>query len=153
MIKKQSSAILYNGVIFIVAKQGTESVPAPTDKISTSLLTDDICDIGGKLSESLNSFIPSRQRFTREDWKKVNLPLLELSGVKTEKLLFGNAKLVQVGQLNEIITIYPTTNNGWKNIENKTLADKAISLNVNEINNCDLGLALVNAFEISTLKV
>lgn len=153
MIKKESNAILYNGVIYIIAKQGTESVPAHTDNISMVKLSDDVCDIGSKLLISLNSFIPSRQRFNREDWKKVNLPLLKLANVKTEKLLFGNSKLVQVVLRDDNISIYPSINKGWKSTENKTLGENVITININDSNNCDLGLALLQAFEISTLEI
>lgn len=153
MIKKESNAILYKKVIYMIAKQGTESVPAHTDNISVALLTDNECEIGSKLLDSLNSFVSSRQRFNREDWKRVNLPLLKVTNAKTEKELFGNSKLVQIVYRDDIISIYPSINRGWKSTENKTLGDLVINLKVNEMDNCDLGTALLKAFEISILEV
>lgn len=153
MIKRRTNAKLLNNKIYLTVFQGTESVPAPTDKIIQVEITDDICLIGAKVVETLDLFLFSNIRFGREDWKLVYKPLLKITGLKTEKKLFDSVKMVDIYSRGSTLTVVPIRNTGWKNKETRPMDNHSLSGDLNKLSTCEIGEMVIKAFEISTLEL
>jgi hypothetical protein len=153
MIKRDSSALLHDKKVYLVVHQGTESIPAPTDKIYECTITCNSDYIGKLAKDTLYSYIQNRIRFTREDWKKVNEPLLKQMGFKTVKKLYDNVKIVNIFSRDNKLMLLPYKNCGYNKSGSKSIDDKMITTDLESVTDFELGEMLKQAFEIATLEV
>lgn len=153
MIKRDSSALLLGNTIYLVVHRGTESIPAPADKIFELLVTDEPNYIGSKVKEALYAFIQDKVRFGREDWKKVYEPQLLRMGFKTVKKMYDSVKIVNIFSRDNKLMLLPYKNCGYNKSGTKSFDDKIITTDLEGVSDYELGEMLKIAFEISTLEV
>ena len=148
-MRKESSAFLFKNKIFIHAKKGTQSVPAFSEPLFQLELNDSVELIGNKVRKCIEAYQSGNERYDREKWKTVNIPLLKLAGVKGSSSFFGKALNVPINLENNSIVFFPTLNTGKGGL--KWTQHPNIELDFSTATDEDLGKALLKAFELSSI--
>ncbi|MFN6087998.1 MAG: contact-dependent growth inhibition system immunity protein [Cyclobacteriaceae bacterium] len=148
-MRKEINAYQLDKRIFVHSKKGTQSVPAFAEPLYQLSTDEDPILIGKKVRECIEAYQPGSERYTREDWKKVNDPLIKLAGEKSSKAFFKKVLYVPISLINDKLTLFPSVNagsDGFKNTEHPN-----IELDYSAATDEDLGKALLKAFELSSI--
>lgn len=146
-------AFVLNDKIFLNSKKTTnQGMALLAEPIFKLALTEDpklIGEKGRKCIESYNND-KSTPHPTREGFKTINAPLIELADEKNAKSFFSKVKNVDVVLIDSRLFFTPTNNHGWKEGFKKTRYPN-IELDYASSTDEDLGKALLKAFELSSI--
>jgi hypothetical protein len=151
-MNKLADATLLDNRIFINSKKGTESVAVLSEPIFELKIDSSPELLGEKVRICIESYQPGKERFSRADWRKVNDPLIKLSGEKSKISFFSKIKYVPISLNEDKLTFYPRNNCGWKIGFKKTIHSN-IELEFMKASNKEIGLALLKAFELSKIEI
>ena len=151
-MRRELEAYQLKDKLFIHGKKRTDrTVPILSEPVYQYDSESDAVLIGKTVRECIESFYEGVPHPSREEFKKVNDPLIQLSGEKNSKAFFTKVKWVGVIEKDGRISFIPTENHGWKEGFKKT-EHPNIELDYSIATDEGLGNALLKAFELSILK-
>jgi hypothetical protein len=149
-MKKSIGAYQLEDRIFLHAKKGTQSVAAFSEPLYELRVGDSLVLIGERIRDCIESYQFGNDRYTRDDWKTVNDPLIKMAAVKNERIFSKNVLKIQVILIDEVIYFCPRNNHGLKEGFKKAEYPN-IELDYASATDEDLGRALLTAFELSSI--
>jgi hypothetical protein len=150
-MRREIEAYQLKDKLFLHGKKRTDrTVPILSEPVYQLNKDVDVSKIGKTVRDCIESFYEGYPHPSREEFKKVNDPLIKLAGEKSSKAFFTKAKWVGVIEKDGIISFSPTENHGWKDGFKQTKYTN-IELDYSMATNEDLGKALLKAFELSSI--
>lgn len=140
---KSAYAILKNRKIFIQSySKATTGLWIATGDV---YVIEDGCqdELAERIRDALHGSIEGVRHPIQNEWKAVQAPMLEATGVKTWSTLAKNAKSVGLELDGGVVRMVPSI--GYDKNGGKSLPDRAVEC---EIDNAELGFGLVKAFEL-----
>ncbi|WP_282048522.1 contact-dependent growth inhibition system immunity protein [Maribacter aquivivus] len=150
-MKKSIGTYQLGEIIIIHPKKGTESVAVLAEPIYQLNIKESPSKIGSIIRRCIEAYIDGDERYDKEKWKKVNDPLVKLTGLKNSNEFFKNVLNPQVVLINGVIHFCPRENHGIKKGFKKTDYPN-IELDYSNATDEDLGNALLKALELSSIK-
>jgi hypothetical protein len=149
-MRREAEAYQLKNILFLHGKKRTDrTVPILSEPIFQFDNDDQVSKIGNTVRECIEAFSEGHPHPSREEFKKVNDPLIKLAGEKTPKSFFSKVKWVGIVEKGGKISFAPTENHGWKEGFKNTEYSN-IELDYASATNEDLGKALLKAFELSS---
>ncbi len=151
-MRRELEAYQLKDKIFLHGKKRTDRTVAILSEPVYQFDQDvDASKIGKTVRDCIESFYEGYTHPSKEEFKKVNEPLIKLTGEKNSKAFFTKVKWVGVIEKERKISFAPTENHGWKNGFKQT-EHPNIELDYSTATDEDLGKALLKAFVLSSIK-
>lgn len=151
-MRRELEAYQLKDQLFLHGKKRTDrTVPILSEPVYKYDNGTDATVIGKTVRECIESFYKGYPHPSREEFKKVNDPLIKLAGEKSSKSFFTKVRWVGVIEKDGKISFAPTENHGWKK-GFKNTEHPNIELDYASATDEDLGKALLKAFELSSIK-
>jgi hypothetical protein len=150
-MRREVEAYQLNDMLFLHGKKRTNrTVPILSEPVFQFNKDVQVFKIGSTVRECIEAFSEGHPHPPREEFKKVNDPLIKLAGEKSSKSFFSKVKWVGIIEKEGKIIFAPTENHGWKDgFKNTQHAN--IELDYASATDEDLGNALLKAFELSSV--
>ena len=150
-MRREAIAYQLGEQIFIHGKKRTiRSTPIFAEPVYAINYFSSSEDIGKIVRTCVKAFSEGHEHPSRDDFKGVNDPLIKLAKQKSSKAFFTKVKCVPIIELNGFISFCPTENHGWKNGFKFTVHPN-IDLDYSKLSDSDLGKALIQALERSSI--
>ncbi len=150
-MRREIEAYQLKDKLFLHGKKRTDrTVPILSEPVYEFDQGVDASKIGKTVRKCIESFYENYPHPSREEFKKVNDPLIKLAGEKSSKAFFTKAIWVGVIEKDGKISFSPTENHGWKEGFKQTEYSN-IELDYTSATDEDLGKALLTAFELSSI--